>query len=108
LRGDAPYPREVGKEYERIETETTTTTVMGETQTDTETNSYTYKVEKMEQIAVPAGTFRCFKVVQYDEAGTPLTTVWHSDRTKQFQVKEIDHETGEVTELVSYSLSPRP
>ena len=102
--GALPYPLEVGKEFEVIETETTTTTVMGETETESVTNTYTYKVEKIEQITVPAGTFRCFKIVQYDEQGTALATSWQSPETKQYMVKEIDHETGEVTELVSYSL----
>jgi len=99
-----PYPLEVGKELEVIATETTTTTVMGETQTETETNAYTLKVEGIEQITVPAGTFRCFEIVRYDEGGSALGTQWYSDTTK-CMVKEIDHETGEVTEqLISYSL----
>ncbi len=97
------YPLEVGKELEIIETVTTTTTVMGETQTETETNTYTFKVEGIEQITVPAGTFKCFKIVKYDEGGSALETEWHSDTTK-WTVKMIDHETGDVTELVSYSL----
>ena len=108
LLGQPLYPRQIGKEYKVIETETTTSTMLGETETETVTNTDTYRVEKIEQITVPAGTFRCFKIVKYDEAGTALTTSWESDKAKQISVKEIDHETGEVSELVSYSLSPGP
>ncbi len=97
------YPLEVGKELERIETETTTIRSMGETYTETETSTYTVKVEKIEEITVPAGTFRCFKIVTYDEHSAAIATKWHSDRTK-WMVKRIDHETGDVTELISYSL----
>lgn len=99
------YPLEVGKEIEVIETETTTITAMGETQTETVTSTYTYKVEKIEEITVLAGTFRCFKLVKYDEAGTAVSTHWTSDKVKQFDVKSIDHIPDEVTELVSYSVS---
>lgn len=46
-----------------------------------------------------------FKIVQYDENGNPLKTSWVSDQTKHHEVKEIDYETGDVFELVSYSVS---
>jgi hypothetical protein len=59
----------------------------------------------VEQITVPARTFRCFKIVEYDEAGIAVRTSWVSDEAKQVKAKSIDHETGEVTELVSYSIS---
>ena len=98
-----PFPLEVGKEYKVIWTESRTLTTMGETQTEIATYVYTHKVEKMEQITVPAGTFRCFKQVKYDEDGTALSTSWYSDSTKS-SVKLIDYETGDVAVLVSYSL----
>lgn len=103
--GALPYPLEVGKEIEVVETYTSTFTMAGETETETVTNTYTYKVEAIEEVTVPAGTFRCFKLVEYDEAGTAVYTCWMSDKVKQFNVKELDPETGEVTELVSYSVS---
>lgn len=99
-----PYPLEVGKEFEVIETETSDYTIMGETETENITNIYTYKVERIEEVTVPAGVFRCFKVVQYDEQGTALSTEWHSPETKHYTVKELDHDTGDVIELISYSL----
>lgn len=99
--GEPYYPLQVGKECEVIKTEIRTNTMLGKTQTETETNNYTYKVEGIEEITVPAGTFRCFKIVQYNAAGRALSTHWESDRIRQYEVKSIDHETGEVIELIS-------
>jgi len=102
--GSLPYPLQVGKEYSVIETETTTVTVMGQTQTSTETKTYIHKVEIMEEITVPAGTFRCFKIVRYDEQRNLLSTSWVSDKVKGYDAKTIDAKTGEVAELVFYSI----
>lgn len=99
------YPYVVGKESKVVETSTDTILRMAETEKTTETNTYVYKVEKIEDIAVPAGTFRCFKVVEYYEDGTLSSTSWFAEETKFYPVKELDHETGEIAELVSYSVS---
>lgn len=102
------YPLELGKETQVIETTTTTTTMMGKTETATATNTFSFKVEKIEEITVPAGTFKCFKIVKYDETGTPVVTYWDSDRVKHYQVKSIDHQGGGVEEeLVSYYISQK-
>ena len=101
--GVSYWPLEVGKEIEVIESTTMTTTAMGETETATATKTSTYKVERIEEITVAAGRFKCFKIVEYDEAGKKLSTSWHSDKVKQ-DVKHIDHESGETMELKSYSL----
>ncbi len=106
--GTPYYPLELGKETQVIETTTTTTTMMGKTETATATNTFSFKVEKIEEITVPAGTFKCFKIVKYDETGTPVVTYWDSDRVKHYQVKSIDHQGGGVEEeLVSYSISQK-
>lgn len=97
------YPLEVGRECEVVETETTAITMAGETQRETDTSTYVYKVEKMEEITVPAGTFRCFKIVKYDGDGNSVQSSWRSDKAKGV-VKSIDHEIGLVDELVSYSV----
>jgi len=99
--GAPDYPLEVGKECRVTETETRITTMLGKTQKETKTTNYTYKVEGEEQITVPAGTFKCFKIVQYDDNGSALNTLWKSDGSKQYEVKRINHETGEVIELMS-------
>ena len=100
------YPLYVGKEVEVTQTTTTTSALGGEpeTETDTDTEAYTYKVEAIEDVTVRAGTFRCFKVVQYDDQGTALATWWESPDTRQHTVKKISHVDGDITELVSYSL----
>jgi hypothetical protein len=99
--GKPYYPLQVGKECKVTKTETRTTTMLGKTQTETETINYTYKVERIEEITVPAGKFRCFKIVQYDNSGKALSTHWESNSVRRYEVKSIDHETGEVTELIS-------
>jgi len=99
----APWPLEVGKEIKVIRTETSTTTMMGETKTETETETSTQKVERMEEITVPAGTFKCFKIVKYDETGEKIYTSWHSDKVKTY-VKRIVYEDGTTMELKSYSM----
>ena len=99
---DEPYyPLQVGKECRVTKTEIMTTTMLGRTKTETRTMNYTYQVEGIEEITVPAGTFRCFKIVQYSSNDNALITHWESDRVRQYEVKTIDHETGEVFELIS-------
>jgi endonuclease YncB( thermonuclease family) len=93
------WPIEVGKEYSMIMTVTVSTPPYKPT---VETVTLRAKVEKMESITVPAGTFTCFKVVNYDENYNILSTVWYSDEVKR-NVKTIA-KTGETTELVSYSI----
>jgi hypothetical protein len=104
--GDPPYPLEVGRELKVVETYTNTQTpAIGDPFSETLTRTYIRKIENMEQITVPAGTFRAFKIVQYDEDGAPLTTEWRADETKHIPVKQIDHETGDIRELLSYSVA---
>ena len=103
--GPPLFPLEVGKEVEVTQTITQTRTMQGTTQTETGSATGTFIVEKIEVITVPAGTFRCFKIVEYDEHGTPVDTGWYSDKVKSIDyVKSIDLETGDTTELVSYSV----
>ncbi len=61
------------------------------------------KIEAIEKITVGAGTFECFKTVEYDENGEKVSTRWYSDKVKT-SVKEIDEVTGDTQELVSYSV----
>ena len=103
FEGDMLYPLQLKKECQVVETITTTVKASG--QSNTETNTYTYKVENIEQITVPAGTFKCFKIVMYDKDGKPVTTKWESDETKMYMVKGVDPENNVTTELVSYAVS---
>jgi hypothetical protein len=101
--GGRPSPLAVGREFEIVETKITSSSAMGETETEKTTCAYIYKVEKIEQITVPAGTFRCFKMDEYNKQGTLLNTRWLSPEVKMGNVKQLKHAEGIVTELVSYS-----
>lgn len=95
------WPIEVGKEYSVIRTLTYTTYPSGPAGTEDE--FIRIKVEKREDITVPAGMFTCFKIVNYDENDNALSTLWYSDDAKRY-VKRISNMTGETWELVSYSI----
>ncbi|KXA91033.1 hypothetical protein AKJ57_02660 [candidate division MSBL1 archaeon SCGC-AAA259A05] len=89
------WPLFVGKEYTVIRTERRPS---GEK----EKKAFTVSVEKRENVAVPAGTFSAFKVVERNENGNRVETRWYSKRAKM-NVKTIDHESGEVQELLTSS-----
>ena len=99
------FPLTVGKQISGTETDYIVVESNGEVQnSETETHLYTYKVESIENITVAAGTFNCFKIVKY-ENGSPVNTTWYSDKVKSGDgVKSVNHETGEILELVSYSV----
>ena len=94
----------MGKKITLTEMESIEQSFAGNQETEENTETYTYVVEAIEPVTVPAGTFRAFKVVKYDEDGEPSETTWSSDAIKGFDVKTIDHEEGETFELTSYSL----
>lgn len=102
------WPLEVGKEFMMEGTETTTITVDDEVvSSGTITRTSIFKVEKKEEIEVPAGRFNCFKVVITDEDENLLYVGWYSDKAKS-EVKSIAYdEDGNATytmELKSYSV----
>jgi len=103
------YPLSLGKTWTDIGT--TTTFLSGGNQT-TQTYNYTYKVESIERITVPAGTFHCFKVVWYDSNDSMIGTEWLTDVTRGVPVKQsVPISVGNVTssqttiEMTSYSFS---
>ncbi len=98
------FPLETGKTWKVKETESIMATISNETTTQDTTNVYTYIVEKMEEIKVPAGTFNCFRIVKYNEDGKKEVTLWYSDDVKS-TIKELEHKTGEDMELISYSVT---
>ncbi len=97
------FPLEIGKTWKVIETENAITSVMGENLIYDSTFVYINKIENIEEIIVPAGTFDCFKIVSYDEEGQEKMTWWYSDDAKN-DIKEFNHETGEDLVLTSYSI----
>lgn len=100
----ARWPLEVGKEVQISESITFDLSMGDETQSETTTEIKTYKVEALEEVTVPAGTFECFKISEYNETGEKITTTWHSDKVK-INVKEIDYEVDETQVLTSYSVN---
>ncbi len=100
------YPLSVGKEIAEVELQTITSGNSAITQTQNVTTATTTVVEKMEKITVEAGTFKCFKLLKYDEYGNLIQITWRSDETKLYQVKMTDMaEEDAIFELISYSVS---
>lgn len=97
------WPLEVGKEIEVDETLSKTTKALGLENKETERKTSTYEVVRIEDITVLAGTFKCFKIVEYDKTGKKISATWYSDDVKN-DVKYIDYEAQESLELKSYSL----
>lgn len=100
-----PYPLSAGKTWVVTKNMTTISTYMGKTETESETEIRTFEIEKVETITVPAGTFKCFKIIEYDETHSVVSTRWVADAVKHFEVKEIDSEPDMEFELTAYSVS---
>jgi hypothetical protein len=103
--GDALYPVTVGEECKEVEFQTLSLGDASVSQSQNSTNTYITKVEKIEDVTVKAGTFKCFKMLKYDSDGSLIQISWRSNDTKMFQVKMED--MSELTaeyELVSYSV----
>ena len=100
--GDDPWPRMVGNQWTETITMTSTFTALWETHTEEETFTLRYVVEKIEDVTVPAGTFRCFKIVEY-ESGKGVTAYWYSDKAKK-TVKIDDLTSDDSQQLLSYSV----
>lgn len=98
------WPIQVGKEITVNETDVISTLILDETDIETETWGYSIKVEALEEITVPAGTFTCFKLVEYADDGTLNKISWYSDTVKFLYVKMVNTITGETNELLSYNL----
>ena len=98
------WPLEAGKEIKVRETSFETSRVGGKiTEEREEIRTITYEVVGTEKITVTTGTFKCFRIVGYDEVGKKVSTSWYSDTVKN-DVKHITHEEDKVMELKSYSL----
>ena len=101
-----PYPLSVGKTWTVTGNETYTSLMMGTNRTTTYPYTSIWKVEKVESITVPAGTFQCFKIVQYNSSTNAVfATRWITDVTGGFPVKTIYMISGQTSELISCSLS---
>jgi hypothetical protein len=86
-----PFPLEPGKEYKIVQ----------RWENENYSSTTSVKIEGIENVSVPAGTFRCFKITYFHEKTEITTSTWYSD-TAKFEVKRV----GEfaVWELMSYSI----
>lgn len=95
-----PWPLEVGKTYTVTTDESTDRTISGDGYTEGSSHTFQITIETFENVSVRGQKFECFKLVKR-EGGTLVETRWYSDVVKR-EVKQINHQTGEVLELVSY------
>jgi hypothetical protein len=105
-QGGVPFPLIIGKEFNMTETIAYNMTMNSTTYTYIMNNSYTYKVEAIENVTVPAGTFTCFRMNYYNATSGDLIYIfWWSDVVKN-AVKHMDYSTTpEMTyELKDYSV----
>lgn len=96
------WPYEVGNEFTIKTSWERTDFVSGEPFIATGDSTITYKCTDVEEVAVEAGTFRCFKIIAY-ENGQPTTEYWHSYQAKTF-VKTRGITDAHTTELLPYSV----
>jgi CARDB len=100
--GNERWPIKVGNEWTENGTITIVYEALGDSDTETTSYSMHYKVEKIENITVGAGTLRCFKIVTYQN-GVATDAYWYSDRAKNY-VRIDDLSAGESKQLLSYSV----
>jgi hypothetical protein len=105
----APWPLETGNEWTVSWEESVTTKKGLLLTTDERLLSHTFKVEMIENVTTAAGDFRCYKVVERDEAGNIIKVAWYSDKIKR-EVKYVVLGDGVpvVYELASYKVSASP
>ncbi|MFC1847704.1 hypothetical protein ACFLXV_00115 [Chloroflexota bacterium] len=97
------FPLQVGDELEQTVTLYRPYDLMGQEEVLTQTYTHICRVEAEEEITVPAGTFICFRIVDYDEDNNAVITQWYSDEAKTY-IKTVRHDIEFVDELISYSL----
>jgi hypothetical protein len=98
-----PWPLSIGKTYTKSSIEVIDYMSGGEGYSSSPSSrTLTITVDNIENVTVPAGTFESFKII-VREGDVLAETRWYSDIVKN-EVKRIDHQTGEVWELISYSV----
>jgi len=102
---EEPFPLYVGKQVMYVEERREIVENNGEEQSNALQGRTTklFTVESSESLTVPAGTFEVLKIVTTDETGNVTAVEWYSNQVKGF-VKTDYKNTGDVSELISYSL----
>ena len=96
-----PWPLQVGKEFETVETSITTYSTSEETTTETEIISRHWEIVQKVNVSVPAGNLTCFKIDIYNEDEELVDVWWYSDEVES-DVKTLDVDHGEIEELLTY------
>jgi len=109
-KGGVLFPLIVGKELNETDTYIMTSIMIIDdtpyTHESNDTDTYTVRVEAIENVTVPAGTFACFKIDMWNAtSGELIYTSWYSDEAKT-SIKHIDYTTTPETiaELKDYSV----
>ena len=102
LSGDR-WPLEVGKEIQVTENTKTIMNIGGQDMTDNTSETATYKVDGLENIVVEDGIYNCYRIYKFSKPNILESTSWHSDIVKA-SVREINHSTGEIQELLEFSV----
>lgn len=96
------WPYSVGNEFTVKTSWTKNDFVNGQPFTDKGNSTATYKCTAIEDVTIEAGTFRCFKIVEYEE-GQAVSEYWYSDKAKTF-LKTRGITDAHTLELLSYSV----
>lgn len=101
-RTGVAWPLSVGKSWEQTFTEHRVV----DRQTTTTTYVRLWRVESEEDVTVPAGTFRAFKVVQTNKVtGAPVNEVWYAPDLKQaVKAREFQSAGIRERELIAFKL----
>jgi len=96
------WPYQTGNEFSIKESWERTDFISGQPFVATGDSTITYKCTDVEDVTVEADTFRCFKIIAY-ENGQATTEYWYSYKAKTF-VKTHGITDAHTTELLSYSV----
>ncbi len=100
--GATPWRLTVGNEWSETEIQSQAVSLGGKTPAIKTTAFNTkFRIESIESITVPAGTFECFKIVFLTSAGQVTEENWYSLAVKNW-VKCRSTSNGESFELASY------
>lgn len=104
------WPLEVGKEFTMTITGTSEVIFFPGEQENIQIK-YLVKIEDLEWVTTPTGTFECFRIANYLENGALVYTHWYSP-TAMTSVRLTSEPFAGLAEtyreLISYSLMPRP
>ena len=95
------WPLAVGKEWDA------TYTLENLIERTTETRAWRYRVDAVDAVTVPAGTFHAFRVTGKDPTGRLVREYWYAPDIKGLVKQRVFHPYGvENRELVEYTLKP--